>query len=109
RRPPARALTVAAVALLAADLWHYGHELVVTLPTAELLAPPPLARIVPPESRLYVEPPPEGEPDLFLRTGDIRLAPARGVKARLDPYSGSLWGIPTALDSDFELMLTSWG
>jgi hypothetical protein len=31
------------------------------------------------------------------------------VKARLDPYSNSLWGIPSALDPDFELMLTGSG
>jgi hypothetical protein len=115
RRPSARALTMAAVALLAVDLWHYGHGLVATLPAAEYRQPPPLAKVVPPGSRLYVQPAPEGTPDLFLRTGnvgdieDIRLAPARGVKARLDPYSNSLWGVPSALDADFELMLTGPG
>jgi hypothetical protein len=117
RRPSARALTGMAVALLAADLWHYGHGLVVTLPAAAYSDPPPLAKIVPPGSRLYVQPAPDGQPDLILRSrdgngqgeDDARLAPVRGVVARLEPYSGSLWGIPYALNEDFDLMLTGWG
>jgi hypothetical protein len=111
RRPSARALTAAAVALLAADLWHYGHGLVVTLPAAEVRDPPPLAGVVPPESRLYVQPAPAGQPDLVLRSAadDARLAPVRALMARLEPYSGSLWGISYALNEDFDLMLTGWG
>jgi len=113
RRPPARALTAAAVALLAADLWHYGHGLVVTLPAADYREPPPLARLlapaVGPESRLYVQPAPDGQPDLVLRSRDVHLAPVRALVGRLEPYSGSLWGIHYALNEDYDLMLTGWG
>jgi hypothetical protein len=112
RRPPARALTAMAVALLAADLWHYGHGLVVTLPASAYAEPPALARIVPPGSRLYVQPAPPGQPDLVLRggnAGEARLAPVRALVARLEPYTGSLWGIPYALNEDYDLMLTGWG
>lgn len=106
-RLPRRTLTAAAVALLAADLWYYGHGLVQTLPAAEYRKPPPLAlRVAPPGSRLFVEPAPEGEPQLFLRAGDPRLAAVRAPLARLEPYSATLWGIPYALNADYDLMAT---
>ena len=111
RRLPSRALTAAAVALLAGDLWHYGHGLVATLPAAEYSVAPPLAAAVPPASRLWVEPTPEGQPDLVLRGSGAGAAasPAHALLARLAPDSGSLWGIPYALDPDYDLMLSSWG
>ena len=112
RRPPARALTLAAVALLAADLWHYSHGLVVTLPASAYADPPRLAGIVPPGSRLWVQAAPVGQPEIIVRSGDPaeeRLAPVRGLVARLEPYSGNLWGVPYALNEDFDLMLTGWG
>jgi hypothetical protein len=112
RRPSMRALTLAAVALLAVDLWHYGHGLVVTLPASTYADPPRLAEIVPPGSRLWVQAAPVGQPEIIVRSGDPaeeRLAPVRGLVARLEPYSGSLWGVPYALNEDFDLMLTGWG
>jgi len=109
RRLPSRALTAAAVALLAADLWHYGHGLVATLPASEYSVPPPLAAAVPPASRLWVEPTPEGQPDLVLRHTGAPSSPAHALLARLAPDSGSLWGIPYALNPDYDLMLSGWG
>jgi hypothetical protein len=86
---------------------------VVTLPAAEYRDPPPLAHagsgLVPPGSRLYVQPAPDGQPDLVLRSGDARLAPVRALIRRLEPYSGNLWGVHYALNEDFDLMLTGWG
>jgi hypothetical protein len=112
RRPQARALTLAAVALLAADLWHYCHGLVVTLPASAYADPPELVKVVPPASRLWVQAAPIGQPEIIVRSGDPaeeRLAPVRGLVARLEPYSGSLWGVPYALNEDFDLTLTGWG
>jgi hypothetical protein len=104
-RLPQRVLTAAAVALLATDLWHYGHGLVATLPASEYSAPPPLAAAVPPASRLWVEPTPEGQPDLVVRDG----SPVHALLARLAPDAGSLWGIPYALNPDYDLMLSGPG
>jgi hypothetical protein len=108
RRLPARTLTAAAAALLAADLWHYGHGLVETLPAAEYSSPPPLAAAVPPDSRLWVEPAPEGQPDWVLR-GPGAPSPVHALLARLEPGSANLWGIAYALNQDYDLMLSGWG
>ncbi len=125
-RLPERALGALAVALLAGDLWHYGHGLVETLPAAAYRLPPPLARTllargggrgapggggggIAALDRVYVEPAAEGQPDLVLRSGNPALSIVRTQLARLEPYSGALWGLPYALDEDYDLMLTSWG
>jgi len=111
-QPSRRTLTAAAVALLAADLWHYGHGLVATLPAAEYREPPPLAAAVPPASRLWVEPAPEGQPDLVVRGSrgaGAEDTPSHALLARLAPDSGSLWGISYALNPDYDLMLSGPG
>jgi hypothetical protein len=70
---------------------------------------------VPPASRLWVEPTPEGQADLVLRGGGgngdsgLQASPAHALLARLAPESASLWGIPYALDPDYDLMLSGWG
>lgn len=109
RRPPARALTAAALGLLAVDLWHYGHGFVATLPASVYRDPPILANAVPPGARLFIEPEPPGQVTVFARTSDPHLAPVRSLLARLEPYSGSLWGIRYAFNEDYDLMLTGWG
>jgi hypothetical protein len=109
RRPSGRALTAAALALLGADLWHYGHGFVTTLPASEYSQPPALAAAVAPESRLFIEAAADGRPDLVARAGDPVLAPVRALLARMEPYSGSLWGVPYAMHEDYDLMLTHWG
>ncbi len=117
-----RTLAILGVAVLAVDLWHYGHGLVQTLPAAAYRVPPPLARTLLAHSasgtegapigrgeRLYVEPQPTDEPDLVLRSGNPALSVVRTQLARLEPASGALWGLSYALDEDYDLMLTSWG
>jgi hypothetical protein len=107
RRPPARLLTGLAVALLAADLWHYGHGLVKTAPAALYQGPAPV--LMPPDTRLFVQQHAGSEPDFVPRHGDPALAPVRALLYRMEPYSGVLWRIPYALNQDFDLMLTAWG
>ncbi len=125
-----RVLGALAVLLLAGDLWHYGHGLVSTLPAAAYRVPPPLARallardarlaqVVPIDGapgrriagaeRVYVEPTPDDRPELLLRAGNPSLSILRTQLARLEPYSGSLWGLSYGLDEDYDLMLTEWG
>jgi hypothetical protein len=109
RRPPARLLTGLALALLAADLWHYGHGLVQVAPAGVYQGPPPVE--VPPDTRLYVQETFSGDPDFVPRRGyrgDPRLAPVRAAIDRMEPYSALLWHIPYALNEDFDLMLTRW-
>jgi hypothetical protein len=111
RRPSRRLLEGLAVALLAADLWHYGHGLIRTLPAATYTVPPPLAAsILPTEDRVFVQPAPPGAPEVVPRGwGDPRTLIARTYIARLEPYSGLLWRLPYAFNTDFDLMLTGWG
>lgn len=107
RRPPERLLTAAAVALLAADLWHYGHGLVRTLPAALYREPPALARALAGTGmRIYSQPPPEGRPERMLRLPEPGLALVQAQLARLDPHAGALWRVPYALNEDYDLMLT---
>lgn len=111
RRPSRRLLEVLAVALLAADLWYYGHGLIRTLPATAVTVPPPLAaplRDTP--DRVFVQPAPPGVPEIVPRNwGDPRTLIARTYVARLEPYSGLLWHIPYAFNADFDLMLTGYG
>ncbi len=111
QRPSRRLLEGLAVALLAADLWHYGHGLIRTLPATAYTVPPPLAAaILPAEDRVFVQPMPPGAPEIVPRGwGDPRTLIARTYIARLEPYSGLLWHLPYAFNTDFDLMLTGWG
>lgn len=108
RRPPARLLTGLALALLAADLWHYGHTLVLVAPASLYGGAPPVDFQPQPETRLYVQETSGGEPDFVPRRGDPALAPVRAALGRMEPYSALLWHIPYALNEDFDLMLTRW-
>ncbi|MEA2562366.1 MAG: hypothetical protein QOH06_3870 [Acidobacteriota bacterium] len=107
RRPPARLLTGIALALLAADLWHYGHGLVKVAPASLYEGPPPVR--VPPDTRLFVQERTGSDPDFVPRRGDPSLAPVQALLDRMEPYSAVLWRIPYALNEDFDLMLTPWG
>ncbi len=111
RRPPRRLLEALAVALLATDLWYYGHGLPRTIPAAAYRAPPPLAAsLLPARDRVFIqENAADGGMDLLPQVGDPRNLVTRTTLARLDPYSGLLWHIPYAFNSDFDLMLTGWG
>ena len=58
---PARCWRSLAVALLAADLWHYGHGLIRTLPAAAYRCRRrSRRRSSPAEDRVFVQPPPAG-------------------------------------------------
>jgi hypothetical protein len=103
------AVAVVGVALLAADLLTVDQGLVRTLPAAELVRPPELARrLAGHPGRLHVQPLPPVS--LAIRPGeDPELAHLRWQLASLQPYSGNLWNLSHALHSDYDLMLTHWG
>lgn len=109
RRPSERILTAAALGLLALDLWHYGHEFVITLPASLYRDPPLLVGAVAPGTRLFIEPSSADQLEVFARTGDPHLALVRSLLERLEPYAGTLWGVPYAFNEDYDLMLTGWG
>jgi hypothetical protein len=105
-RPSRRLLSLLAVGLLAADLWHYGHGLLRTVPAATYRDPPPLASsLLPARDRVWVQAAPAGE---RLPLWDARTAFTRVYLSRLEPYSGLLWQIPYAFHTDYDLMLTGW-
>ncbi|HSS77489.1 MAG TPA: hypothetical protein VLV54_12180 [Thermoanaerobaculia bacterium] len=105
-RPSSRLLSLLAVALLAADLWHYDHGLLRTVPAATYRVPPPLAAsLLPARNRVYEPPSPALE---RLSLGEARTAFTRIYLSRLEPYSGLLWQIPYAFNTDYELALTGW-
>jgi hypothetical protein len=111
RRPSRRLLEALAVALLAADLWHYGHGMIRTLPAGAYTVPPPLAAsLLPTENRIYVQPPPPGVLELVPRNwGESRTLISRTYLSQLEPYSGLLWHLSYAFHTDFDLMLTGEG
>ena len=94
---------------LAADLWHYGHGLVRSLPPRSTRGRRPVAgaagdpAVRPGERR--------GRSPTSCRAGGtlLALAPVRALLDRMEPYSAVLWRIPYALNEDFDLMLTPWG
>jgi hypothetical protein len=109
-RPSRRLLSLLAVALVAADLWHYGHGLLRTVPADVYRAPPPLAAsLLPARDRTWVQQAPSGTSDTLPRWGDPRTVFTRVYLSRLEPYSGLLWHIPYAFHTDYDLMLTGWG
>lgn len=106
RRPSRRLLSALAVVLLAADLWHYGHRLLRTVPAAAYRVPPALAAsLMPARDRVWVQPSPPGE---RLPLQEASTAYTRVFLSRLEPYSGLIWGIPYAFHADYDLMLTGW-
>jgi hypothetical protein len=110
RRPPNRLLSLLAVALLAADLWHYGHGLLRTLPASFYQTPPPLAAsLLPVRDRIFLEENVKGGLVALPRGGDPRTIVHQVYVSRLSPYAGLLWQIPYVFNRDFELMLTGWG
>ena len=109
RRPSERVLTAAALGLLALDLWHYGHEFVITLPASLYRDPPLLTDAIAPGTRLFIEAPSADQVEVFARTGEPHLAQVRSLLERLEPYSGTIWGVPYVFHEDYDLMLTGWG
>jgi hypothetical protein len=110
QRPSRRVLSLLAVALLAADLWHYGHGLLRTLPASLYQTPPPLAAsLLPVRDRIFVEEGGKGGLVVLPHGGDPRTIVHEVYLARLSPYAGLIWQIPYVFNRDFELMLTGWG
>ncbi len=110
RRPSRRLLEGLAVLLLAVDLWHYSHGLLMTMPASSFSTPPPLAAsLLPARDRIFVQDLPPGGEQVVRRIGDPKTLMARTSLAGMQPYSGLLWHIPYAFNVDFELMLTGWG
>jgi hypothetical protein len=110
RRPPRRLLEGLAVAVLAADLWHYGHLLVRTVPAAAYRDPPPLAAALETtRDRIYVQTALTGFPFVLRQRGDLQSLETRIDLLTVEPYSSAIWHIPSAFDFDFELFLTGWG
>ncbi len=107
RRPRGRWLSLLALLLLAADLWHYEHRLLRTVPAALYLVPPPLAAsLLPARDRVFA--PVLAGPDLTPKELATQADRTSLYIARLTPYGGLLWRIPYAFDIDFDLMLTRW-
>jgi hypothetical protein len=106
RRPSRRWLSLLAILLLAADLWHYGHSLPRTTPAAVYRVPPPLAASLPARDRVFA-PPPAG-PDLSPPEVANQADQTSLYIARLIPDSGLLWRIPYVFDVDYDVMLTGW-
>ncbi|HVT61037.1 MAG TPA: hypothetical protein VHR45_21925 [Thermoanaerobaculia bacterium] len=110
RRPSAALLHGLALALLTADLWHYGRGLVTTLPADLYRLPPPLVQqLGPTEDRIYLDEVTSPKSVTFLRRGDPGASLAEALRAQLRPYSAVLWGVPYALNEDYDLILTRWG
>jgi hypothetical protein len=110
RRPSNRLLSLLAVALPAADLWHYGQGLLRTLPASFYQTPPPLAAsLLPVHDRLFIEESFKGGLVALPPGGDPRTIVHQVYVSRLSPYAGLLWQIPYVFNRDFELMLTGWG
>jgi hypothetical protein len=108
-RANGRAVAGAAVALLAADLWWYGHGLLATLPAALVTKPPPaVAAARSTGGRLFSGPAFDRKPEIGVRQGPPGFQQLWARLQRLDPYAGTLWGVEYALDPDYDLMLTPW-
>lgn len=107
-RTPRRTLEGAALALLALELWTYGHALLRTLPAAALFAPPAVARdLPPPPLRLFSdEPYRRDKTELVVTAGNPRARWARAPIERLGSRAGNLFGYAYVLDRDFDLSLT---
>ena len=107
-RAPRRRLESAAIALVALELWTYGHALVRTLPATALFAPPRLARDLPPRAlRLFSdEPYRRDKTELVVTAGNPRLRWARAPLERFDSRAANLFGYSYALDKDYDLSLT---
>lgn len=127
RRVSRRAVVLGVLALLATDLWLYGHGLLETVPAELYRHPPPLVERITQESRSGPgsasaesrRPGAGGSPRIFRRT-ERSLSPRmvldreqpelRQVEqalARIDPLSGLLWPLGHAFPPDYDLMLTA--
>jgi hypothetical protein len=102
------ALSKLAVGLLAVDLWIYGHGLAATVPAAEYAASPALASRLPPGAPVFVDP----NVSRGRRVLPAGVLPEVGfLRYQLScflPYTPILWGIPYALNPDYDVTATRW-
>jgi hypothetical protein len=105
---PARTLSGLAVVLLAVDLWRFGHGFAITVPAAEYRSPPRLAHLLPAGAPIFVD----ADGTLVGQVAPAGVPPAvadlRSRLARFSPYTPVLWGIPYALNPDYDLTATRW-
>jgi hypothetical protein len=104
--PPA--LSRLAVALLAADLWMYGHGLAAIVPAAEYAAAPVLAARLPAGEPIFVDPAASRGPRVMQAGVPPEVAALRSQLSSLLPYTPVLWGIPYALNPDYDVTATRW-
>ena len=105
-------LAAGVLLLVAADLYRTGHRFVVTARAADLLPPPPVLATLPdPSARLLDRSPllsrsrrPSASSSRPCASIPVSFIPDRD---ELLPYWANLWGIPYALNEDFDLMLTT--
>ncbi len=112
RRPRPAALCALAVLLLAADLWHSGRTLLLTVPASQYRATAPaiLRQLRGGSARIFVEELPEEQQlPLAPSPAGYDAALARELLERAAPYSAALWQVGYALNNDFDRMLTHWG
>lgn len=108
-RLPRRALEVAALLLVASELYWYARPLAATLPAARLLERPRLLDgVARHPGRWYAEPAdPRTSTDLVFTGGDATLAWSRAPVERLDPRIGNLFGAAYVFDVDYDLTATA--
>ena len=112
RRPRTAILGVLVLVLVLADLHRVGRRWIVTADAADIFEEPAeLATMPRPSDRLWTDQvlfqtaPPEEFDAVNASSIPLSFAPGR---AHLLPYWANLWGIPYALNEDFDLMLTHW-
>jgi hypothetical protein len=106
-RPSAGPLAAALLLLVGVDLVIRHRGLLPTAPVA-VLAPPPVARDlrhIP--GRIFATTTFDRRPDLQALADAPRLRRMESRLARLEPWTGVIWGIPYALTEDFAVTFTA--
>jgi hypothetical protein len=110
-RVPGSALVLGLLALTATDLWLNARTLHPVASAEEILEPPPVVGSLPGgPGRVFTDHGfHQGSTELLLlEPGRATPSRLRAALDRLDPYTGTLWGLSYALHEDFDLMLTGW-
>jgi hypothetical protein len=108
RRTASAVLGAGFVLVLGLDLaWHH-RGLLATVPAQDWLEPPPLAGELPPGARvLWSSSDFDRSLELVLRRGQAGRASITQAVARLDPWTGLLYGFGYALSSDYAITYTA--